>query len=355
MSPLPKPPSDAATDAAIEAALAAKTMPPGALGRIGDLACRLARMQGTLAPVIEAPALAVFCADHGIARQGVSAYPQDVTWQMVLNLLAGGAAAAVFARSAGLSLTVVDVGVAHDFDASARAHPAFVDAKAARGTADCTQGAAMTRAQCEAAMAAGARVAAASAGNVLALGEVGIGNTSAAALLTAHFTGASLAACVGRGTGLDDAGLARKQAVLERAFALHAPARRSGEPLDALAALGGLEIAAMAGAALEAARLGRVVVVDGFVATAALLAARAIDPAVLDACVLSHRSAEHGHAVAIESLCDGGRLPPPLLALDMRLGEGTGAALAVPLLRCAADMLREMATFASAGVAQASS
>lgn len=349
MSP-PFPPADAA----IDAALAAKTMPPGALGRIGDLARRLARIQGTLAPVVRAPALVVFCADHGIARRGVSAYPQDVTWQMVLNLLAGGAAAAVFARSAGLSLTVVDVGVAHEFDAAVRAHPDFVDAKASHGTADCTLGAAMTQAQCRAAMSAGARMAAALPGNVLALGEVGIGNTSAAALLTAHFTGAALAACVGRGTGLDDAGLARKHAVLEGAFAANAPARRSGDPLDALAALGGLEIAAMAGAALEAARLGRVVVVDGFVATAAVLAARALDPAVLDACVLSHRSAEHGHAAAIESLCADGRLPPPLLALDMRLGEGTGAALAVPLLRCAADMLREMATFASAGVAQAS-
>lgn len=365
----------------IDRALAVKTMPAGALGRLGDLARRIARIQRTAAPRIHDPAIVVFAADHGIARAGVSAYPQAVTRQMLANFLAGGAAVSVLARASGLRLIVVDAGVAHAggepdraqpaTDPTPDARPAFVDAAIAPGTQDCSAGPAMTRAQCERALSGGAAVVRGLSGNTVGFGEMGIGNTSVAALLTARFTGAPLEACVGRGTGLDDAGLARKRAVLARAWALHDaatdPAR--GDPLGALAALGGLEIAMMAGAMIEAARRGMVIVVDGFVSTAALLAARALqtygtaaggaagglDRPVVDCCVFAHRSTEPGHAIALASLgaddpvgADGAA---PLLEWGMRLGEGSGAALAMPLLKAAADVLREMATFESAGVA----
>ena len=358
----------AALDAQAAArALAAKTMPAGALGRLGELACRIARLQGRADPRIDEPAVIVFAADHGIARAGVSAYPQAVTAQMMRNFLAGGAAVSVFARTLGLRLVVVDAGVADPRHAQEAAGPvdgpairdavAFVDARIAPGTADSSAGAAMTRAQCEQALAHGAAVLARVPGNTVGIGEMGIGNTSAAALLTAWFARAPLQRCIGRGTGLDDAGLARKHAVLARAWALHVgPAGRADaarrDPVQMLAALGGFEIAMMAGAMIEAARQRRVVVVDGFVSTAALLAAHAIDPhgALPEACVFAHRSPEPGHAVALDAL--GAHGPrAPLLDLGMRLGEGSGAALAMPLVAAAADMLRDMATFESAGVA----
>ncbi len=315
-----------------------KTKPVGSLGRIEALALQLACVLNTARPRLEAPQLVVFAADHGVATQGVSAYPADVTWQMVENFLAGGAAVAVLARQHGLALTVMDCGVRHDF----APRPGLVVAKSAHGTADLSTGPAMTTAQAQQALASGADLVRRLPGNALLLGEMGIGNTSAAALLMARLTGEPMAACVGRGTGLDDAGLAHKLAVLHRALAANAGAHA---PMDALAALGGFEIATMVGAVLEAHRSGRVVVVDGFITTAAVAVAAALAPASLQCCVFAHCSAESGHARWLRHL--GVRA---LLDLDLRLGEGSGAALAWPLLTSACRLLCEMASFDSAGV-----
>jgi nicotinate-nucleotide--dimethylbenzimidazole phosphoribosyltransferase len=238
-----------------------------------------------------------------------------------------------------LALTVVDCGVAHDF----APRPGLLDRKVAHGTADALAGPAMTAAQCEQAIAAGRDVVAGLPGNALLLGEMGIGNTSASTLLLARLTGEPLAACVGPGTGLDAAGVQRKQALLQRALERHANAV---EPLDALAAFGGFELAALTGAVLEAARQRRVIVVDGFITGAAVLVASRLEPRVLQRCVFSHGSAEPGHRALLRHL-DGARA---LLQLDLRLGEASGAALAWPLLVSACALLREMASFEQAGV-----
>ncbi|HSV70323.1 MAG TPA: nicotinate-nucleotide--dimethylbenzimidazole phosphoribosyltransferase [Methylibium sp.] len=344
---LASPPSPADADAAlrhrVQHALDRKTKPLGSLGRVEALALQLALILGEERPRLRQPQLVVFAADHGIAARGVSAFPSDVTWQMVENFLAGGAAVSVLARQFGLALTVVDCGVAHDF----APRPGLVVAKTARGSADSSAGPAMTPPQRDAALAHGAALVRALPGNALLLGEMGIANTSAASLLMCRLTGEPLAACIGRGTGLDDAGLGRKQAVLQQALAANAGA--SG-PLETLAALGGLEIATMAGAVLEAARQRRVVVVDGFITTAAVAVAAALDAGVLPRCVFAHCSAESGHARWLARL--GVR---PLLDLGLRLGEGSGAALAWPLLESACRLLAEMASFESAGVSDKAS
>ena len=327
-----------AFSARVQHLLDQKTKPQGSLGRIESLALQLAVIQGCEQPVLDAPQMVVFAADHGIAARGVSAYPSDVTWQMVENFLAGGAAVAVLARQHGLALTVVDCGVRHDF----APRPGLVIAKVAAGTADCTQGPAMTPEQCNAALDHGAALVKALPGNALLLGEMGIGNTSAAALLLARLTGQPIERCAGRGTGLDDAAFARKLAVLREALSLHAAAM---SPLQILAALGGLEIATMAGAIVQAARENRVVVIDGFIVGAALLVAHALQPLVLQRCVFAHCSAEAGHALMLRHFG-----VEPLLSLGLRLGEGSGAALAWPLLESACRILAEMASFASAGV-----
>ncbi|HJV71178.1 nicotinate-nucleotide--dimethylbenzimidazole phosphoribosyltransferase [Ideonella sp.] len=331
---------DAALAARVQHRIDHKTKPLGALGRLEALALQLALIQGTGHPRLEAPQLVVFAADHGIAARGVSAYPSDVTWQMVENFLAGGAAVSVLARQHGLALTVVDCGVRHEFGP----RPGLVDAKLAAGTADSSRGPAMPRALCEAALDRGAALLRGLPGNVLLLGEMGIANTSAASLLMSRLTSLPLADCVGRGTGLDDAGLARKLTVLGEALALHA---RATEPLDALAAFGGLEIATMAGAVLQAAAERRLIVVDGFITTAAVAVAAALAPAVLQRCVFAHASAESGHARWLAALG-----VQPLLDLGLRLGEGSGAALAWPLVASACRLLDEMASFESAGVSE---
>lgn len=318
--------------------LDAQTKPRGALGRLEALAVQLALALEQDVPRLEAPQLVVFAADHGIAAQRVSAYPPAVTAQMVRNMLDGGAAVSVLARQHGLALTVVDCGVAHDF----APRPGLVVAKACRGSADSTLGPALTDAQCDRALAHGGALLRGLPGNVLLLGEMGIANSSAAALLMARLTGLPLALCVGRGTGLDDAGLAHKQAVLQRALDRHAGATA---PRAALAALGGAEIATMAGAVLEAAASRRVVVVDGFITTAAVAVAAALQPQVLAHCVFAHASAESGHARWLAVLG-----VQPLLDLGLRLGEGSGAALAWPIVESAARLLADMASFAAAGV-----
>ncbi|MEB3299922.1 MAG: nicotinate-nucleotide--dimethylbenzimidazole phosphoribosyltransferase [Candidatus Sericytochromatia bacterium] len=317
-----------------------KTKPVGALGRLEELAMQLGLILGTDAPRLHDPQLVVFAADHGLAAHGVSAYPSDVTWQMVENFLAGGAAVSVLARQHGVALTVVDCGVAHEV----APRPGLVSGKVARGTADARTGPAMTPEQRDQAMDLGREVVRGLAGNVLLLGEMGIGNTSAAAMLLARLTGRDLATCTGAGTGLDEAGIARKVTILREVLARHAEAVA---PLDALAAFGGFEIAAMVGAVQEAVRQRRVVVVDGFITTAAVLVAHALDPRVTECCVFAHTSGERGHGLMLADL--GAR---PLLDLGLRLGEGSGAALAYPLLESATRMLAEMATFASAGVAE---
>ena len=335
----------------VQAAIDSKTKPLGALGRLEALALQLALIQGSDAPRLVQPQLVVFAADHGLAAQGVSAYPAEVTPQMVLNFLAGGAAVSVLARQHGLVLTVADCGVAAEFEP----HPLLVRLKvdgAERGSADASRGPAMSRTQCETAIAQGRRLVAALPGNALLLGEMGIGNTSAAALLMARLTGEPIEVCTGRGTGLDDAGLARKCAVLLRALDANAAAIASASalaPLAALASLGGLEIATMVGAVQQAAAQRRVVVVDGFITTAAVAVAAALQPAILASCVFSHRSQELGHRRWLQQLG-----VQPLLDLDLRLGEGSGAALAWPLLESACRILGEMASFESAGVSRSS-
>ncbi|MDO4704695.1 MAG: nicotinate-nucleotide--dimethylbenzimidazole phosphoribosyltransferase [Comamonadaceae bacterium] len=315
-----------------------KTKPLRSLGRLEDLALQLGCILGTAEPVLEQPHCLIFAADHGLARQGVSAFPSDVTWQMVHNMLAGGAAISVLTRQHGIALKLVDCGVAHALPA----HADLFDFKVAQGTADASEGPAMTREQCLAAIEAGREAVRACPGNAILLGEMGIGNTSAAALLLARLTDQPIAVCAGAGTGVVGEAFARKLQVLQKVLDRHAQVR---EPLEVLACMGGLEIAAMVGATLEAALQRRVIVVDGFVTGAAVLVAARMQPHVLQRCVFSHLSHEQGHRLMLQALD-----AKPLLQMDMRLGEASGAALAWPLLESACRILCEMASFDSAKV-----
>ena len=329
----------------LQAKLDAKTKPLGSLGRIEELALQIGLILGTDSPELIDPQLVVFAGDHGLTARGVSAYPSDVTWQMVENFLAGGAAVSVLARQHGLALTVVDCGVRHEF----APREGLLVRKIAGGTQDSSAGPAMTRTQCEQAIANGREIVESLPGNALLLGEMGIGNTSAASLLLARMTGRDIAECTGSGTGLDDAGVARKLGVLREVLQLHSGAC---EPMDALAAFGGFEVATMVGAVLQAAQERRVIVVDGFISSAAVLVAKVISPSVLECSVFSHRSDEAGHGLMLRYLGSDERTPArALLDMGLRLGEGSGAALAWPLLVSACALLREMASFASAGVA----
>jgi nicotinate-nucleotide--dimethylbenzimidazole phosphoribosyltransferase len=327
-----------------------KTKPPGALGRLEELALQLGLVQRSLSPRITAPHVLVCAGDHGAAKAGVSAFPQEVTWQMVENFLAGGAAINVLSHLAGMQLVVVDAGVAHEFGP----RDGLVDMKVgAGGTANYLEGAAMSAAQCAEAMAKGATLArdiAIAGCNVLAFGEMGIGNTASASLITHCITGLPVVDCVGRGTGLDDAGLERKRALLAQALAAWPECPAPGgvaanDALRILARFGGFEIAMLAGAMLAAAEARMTLLIDGFIVTAALLVAARVSPAVLDYCVYAHCSNEAGHRRQLDWL--GGK---PLLDLGLRLGEGTGAALALPLLKAACGFMDEMASFESAGV-----
>jgi nicotinate-nucleotide--dimethylbenzimidazole phosphoribosyltransferase len=319
-----------------------KTKPRRSLGRLEELACRLAAARGTARPGVLAKALVVMGADHGVAAERVSAYPREVTTQMMLNFAAGGAAVCVLGRQAGAQIVVVDIGVAGELPPS----PAIWSRRIAAGTASFTRGAAMTRTQAVAAIEVGITLAAELAADgvgLIGIGEMGIGNTTSASALVAGLTGAPPEAVTGRGTGVDDAGLARKLAVIQAGLARHRPDAR--DPIGVLAALGGFEIAGMCGVALGAAAARVPVLVDGFIAgTAALLATR-IAPACAGYLIASHRSVEPGHRRVLDELD-----ARPLLELDLRLGEGTGAALAMPLCDAALGILDEMATFGSAGV-----
>ena len=326
-----------------------KTKPLGSLGRLEQLALRLGQIQGTASPDLQQPQMVVFAGDHGLAARGVSAFPSDVTWQMVENFLAGGAAVSVLARQHGLALTVVDCGVARDIAprAAVPGQPQLLVRKVAAGTQDASIGPAMTPAQCAQALHNGMDVVRGLPGNALLLGEMGIGNTSVASLLLSRLCGVSLQDCTGAGTGLDATGVARKRAVLAQALAVNEGAVN---PLDALAALGGFEVATLVGAVLQASSERRVIVVDGFITSAAVLVAARLQPHVLQRCVFAHGSAEPGHAHMLAHLLPG-QQPQPLLDLGLRLGEGSGAALAWPLLQSACAVLREMASFEAAGVA----
>jgi nicotinate-nucleotide--dimethylbenzimidazole phosphoribosyltransferase len=317
-----------------------KTKPVGSLGQIERLAQRISLVLGSETPTLTHPQLVVFAGDHGLAARGISAYPSDVTWQMVENFLAGGAAVSVLARQHGLGLSVVDCGVRHDFAPRA----GLLIAKVAHGTADALEGPSMTPAQRDQALANGAALVRGLKGNALLLGEMGIGNTSAASLLMSRLTGLDIVDCTGAGTGLDAEAVQRKIGVLGQVLARHSHA---ADPLTALAAFGGYEIATMVGAVFQAAAERRVIVVDGFIASSAVLVASKLEPNVLQRCVFAHRSGERGHALMLSHL-----KAEPLLDLGLRLGEGSGAALAWPLLMSACAILREMASFESAGVSR---
>jgi nicotinate-nucleotide--dimethylbenzimidazole phosphoribosyltransferase len=334
----PLPTDDAALEQRVRQRLDRLTKPVGSLGRLETLALQIALIQRSERPQWREPQMLVFAGDHGLAARGVSAYPSDVTWQMVENFLAGGAAVSVLARQHGIALTVVDAGVRHHFVP----RPGLLDRKIAMGTADASLGPAMSADQCQRAIDAGRAVLRERPGNVVLLGEMGIGNTSAASLLMARLLNVDIGLCVGRGTGLDDAGLAHKLGVLSAVLQHHAAAQ---EPLQALAAFGGFEIAMLVGALLQAAHERRVIVVDGFIVGAAVLVAARLAPELLACCVFAHRSGEAGHALLLGHL---GALP--LLDLGLRLGEGSGAALAWPLLTSAVMLMNEMASFESAGV-----
>ncbi|HEU4448553.1 MAG TPA: nicotinate-nucleotide--dimethylbenzimidazole phosphoribosyltransferase [Gaiellaceae bacterium] len=338
-------PADAAAAEAAAAAFDAKTKPRGSLGELEALAARVAAARGTASPGRLQPAIVVAAGDHGYAAHGVSAYPAEVTAQMLANIAAGGAAIGVLAREVGARLVVVDAGVA----APVARDPAVRQLRLGPGTADATAGPAMTAPQAEAGVLAGAELAAelASEGTgIVVIGEMGIGNTTAAAALAAALLPAAPEALCGRGTGIDDTALARKVEVVRRALEANEP--DPGEPLAVLAGLGGFEIAFLAGVCLGAAAEGTVVLLDGFVTGAAALVAARLAPSSVERMVASHRSPEPGHALVLAEL--GLR---PLLDLGLRLGEGSGAALALPLVDAALALLADMATFEAAGVTDA--
>ncbi|HEY7011644.1 MAG TPA: nicotinate-nucleotide--dimethylbenzimidazole phosphoribosyltransferase [Streptosporangiaceae bacterium] len=337
-----EPPDDAAMAAARER-LDRMTKPPGSLGALEEIAVRLSGLTGCCPPPLPEPAaVAVFAADHGVHAQRVTPWPQEVTAQMVANFLAGGAVVNAFAAQAGAEVVVVDVGVRSELEPV----PGLLPRKIANGTADFTVGPAMSREQAEAAITVGAEVARdlVAAGNrCLVTGDMGIANTTASAALVCVFTGRDPADVTGRGTGIDDATYARKVDVVRHGLARHQP--DPADPVGVLAAFGGFEHAALAGFILGAAALRVPVILDGLISGAAALAACALAPDAAGCCVAGHRSAEPGHAATLDHL--GLR---PLIDLGLRLGEGTGALLALPVTASAVRALREVATFDSAGV-----
>jgi nicotinate-nucleotide--dimethylbenzimidazole phosphoribosyltransferase len=340
-------PLDGEAMAQARARQARLTKPPGSLGRLETLSVQLAGITAQGRPCLGRKVIFVLAADHGVVRQGVSAYPQEVTAQMVLNFLRGGAAINVLARTVGASVVVADFGVI----APLSDHPELRSFRIGPGTQDMSCEPAMSREQALAAVEAGIRLFQLEqeqrGAGLVALGEMGIGNSTSAAAIVAVMTGRPAAEVTGPGTGLDAAGVAHKIAIIARALALHRP--DPARPLDVLARVGGFEIGGLAGIALASAVARVPVIIDGFISTAAALLACALAPSVRDYLIAAHCSAEPGHAVALERLG-----LQPLLDLGMRLGEGTGAALAIPLVDAAARLLVEMATFDEAGVADRS-
>ena len=343
------PPLDHSFDAALQDKINNKTKPVGSLGQLEQLALKIGRIQKSLTPQLTKPHILVVAGDHGAAKAGVSAFPQDVTWQMVENFLAGGAAINVFARQNGVGLKIIDAGVAHEFGPRA----GLIDSKISpTGTRNYLLEPAMSTAECSAALARGAEIAHALADEgctVLGFGEMGIGNSASASLITHALVGTPLVQCIGRGAGLDDTGLARKRDLLAQAV------RRAALPADAdamtvLAEFGGFEIVLIAGAMLAAAERGMTLLIDGFIVTSAVLAASRLAPNIDDYCIFCHCSAEPGHLAQLKHLG-----AEPLINLGLRLGEGTGVALAWPLVNAAANFMNQMASFETAGVNDGSS
>ena len=322
----------------LQRAIDTKTKPIGSLGRLEALATQIATLQGTLTPSMSTCQLIIFGADHGIANQGVSAYPSDVTRQMVLNLLTGGAGANVIAKSLDIPVTIVDAGIKGEpID-----HPDLINHRIAPGTSDFSIGPAMSPDQLQLAISHGKTVANSIETDAICFGEIGIANTASASMITHKILGIPLADLVGPGTGLDETGVQHKLQVLTKS------AKRTATQLDAATALteyGGFEIAMMAAAIQHAANAKKLVIIDGFIATAAAIAAINHDPTITDALVYAHRSGERGHDAMLKAIN-----ATPLLDLNMRLGEGTGALLAWPIIKSAAAILNNMATFQSAGV-----
>ncbi len=341
-------PPDSAIGSALQQKINQKTKPLGALGRLEEIALQIGLIQNTLTPQLNKPTMLVFAGDHGIAASGVSAYPQTVTAQMAQNFLAGGAAINVFARQNNMQLRIVDAGINHEF----LPHANLVNAKIAKGTNSFLYEPAMSKAQCEQALAHGSSLVKKeinAGSNVLGFGEMGIANTSSASCLMSVLCGLPITQCVGRGTGLDEAGLTKKTEVLQQAINQHMLASHLSTPsaMQTLSTFGGFEIAMMVGAMLAAAEQKTVLLIDGFIATSALLVATKIQPNILHYCVFAHCSGEAGHKQLLEYL--GAK---PLLDLGLRLGEGTGAALAYPLVQAAVSFLNDMASFESAGVTE---
>lgn len=322
-----------------------KTKPLGALGQLEKLALHIGCLQNTLSPSIEKPTIIVFAGDHGITAENVSPYPQAVTYQMVYNFLKGGAAINVFANQHQIALKIVDAGVNHDF----AAHAQLINAKIGLGTKNFLTQAAMTEEECQQAIQKGAEIVAQTdvdGCNTIGFGEMGIGNTSSAAVLMHLLTDTVLEDCIGKGTGLDDKGIQHKFNVLKTAIANR---NISKAPLTVLSTFGGFEMAMMVGAYLQAAALEMLILVDGFIATAALSVAVKLYPDLLDYCIFTHQSQEKGHQKLLNEL-----KVQPLCNLEMRLGEGTGIAVAFPIIQAAVNFLNDMASFEAAGVSDAS-
>lgn len=319
-----------------------KTKPPGSLGRLEEFARRMAAISGTEEPDLAKKVVFTFAADHGVVEEGVSLYPKEVTTQMVFNFLAGGAGVNVLARHSGAEVRVVDVGVDHDFGDT----PGMLHRKVARGTRNFTKGAAMTREEMVAALQVGIELAdqcRAEGVGMVGTGEMGIGNTTPSSAIIAVISGLSVRELTHRGTGIGDAALVNKIRVIEEGVALNKPDPQ--DPLDVLAKVGGLEIAAIAGLVLGCAANSIPVVIDGFISTAGALIASELHPNVRDYIFAAHQSVEIGHRFMLERI--GVR---PILDLDFRLGEGTGAALAMGLIEAGVKVMKEMATFEQAGV-----
>lgn len=318
------------------------TKPPGSLGRLEDIAVQLAGITGEMIPAIGRKAVVVMAGDHGVCQEGISAFPSVVTQQMVLNFLTGGAAVNVLARHGGAEVVCVDMGIDADLT-----HSGLLDRKIRRGTRNMAREAAMTREEAEAAVSTGYALAlelAEQGVGLFATGEMGIGNTTPSAAMLAAFTGAAPEEAVGMGTGISEARLLHKIEVVSRSLRLNEP--DANDPMDVLAKVGGLEIAGLTGLILGAAAARKPVVIDGFISTAAALAASRLAPLSTDYMLASHLSNERGHALLLEATG-----LTPMLALDMRLGEGTGAVLCFHLVEAAAKLMAQMATFASAGIA----
>lgn len=317
-----------------------KTKPKGSLGKLENIALQIGLIQETLTPKISYPTLIIFAADHGIVAENVSPYPQEVTWQMVLNFLNGGAAINVFAKQNGWQIMVVDAGVNNHFPKDTNIHHFKIN----HGTKNFLYEAAMSEKELQKCLKIGGDLVLKSVeenSNCIAFGEMGIGNTSAAAMIMNKVMNIPISDCVGRGTGLNDEGLKKKIEVLQQASKNHI----TNSALEILQTFGGFEIAMIVGGILKAAEHKMIIVIDGFIVTAALLIAHALQAEVLDYCVFAHQSDENGHHKMLNYLS-----ADPLLKLDMRLGEGTGAALALPLIQASVNFLNEMASFDSAGV-----